>query len=84
MVGRAIGAYNREQHNDATGYVIFESADSAQFTVCTTVAKGDNVPWAKKPMTYIFNSLNRFGIKANFASESHSCGNVRMTFNQLS
>jgi hypothetical protein len=82
LVGKAIGRYNRAYH-DCTGYVIFDAADASKFTVYTTVAKGDNVPWARKPMdVYIFNALDRAGVKANFASQSHSQGNVSMTFNQ--
>ncbi|MDE2020577.1 MAG: hypothetical protein KGJ13_09605 [Patescibacteria group bacterium] len=79
IVGKAIGRYNRGEHNDCTGYVVFN--DAKTFTVRTTVAHGDNVPWARKPMdAYIFNALNRAGIKADFASQEHSCGNVSMNF----
>lgn len=79
LVGKAIGRYNRAEHNDCTGYVIFNGDNT--FTVYTTVARGDNVPSARKPMdAYIFNALNRAGINADFNSLEHSKGNVSMNF----
>ncbi len=82
LVGRAVSAYNSEQHNDASVRVEFVGPDASAFVIHTSVSGGDNVPWAKKPMTYIWNSLTRFGIKQDFSSEQHCCGNVSAKFVQ--
>jgi len=79
LVGRAISLYN-QQRRDCSHSVIWSPDGS--FTVNTTVAMGDNVPWAKKPLTYVWNSLNRFGIKQVFAKDTHSQGHCSATFVQ--
>ncbi len=78
LVGRAIAKYNSASRGDCSHYVTFDADGS--FTVNTTVAGGDNVPWAKKPLVYVWNSLNRFGIRQDFASDTHCKGHCSARF----
>ena len=79
IVGRAIGRYNRDQHNDCCGRV--ESSGAGRFIVHTTVADGDGVSWARKPMDgYIWGALDRAGYSADFGSMQHCNGRVSMVF----
>lgn len=78
-VGRAIAAYNRDEHNDAIGWVVF---GVGEFTVHTVIAKGDNVPWANKPLNRVIARMIRIGCVPKFETHSHCCGNVSMKFSR--
>lgn len=78
IVGRAIARYRGEfPSRKVTGHVVFTPTG---FTVHTCAEKGDNVAWTQEPVTVISATFFDRGIQADWAKETHTCGNVSLPF----
>ncbi|MCP4569587.1 MAG: hypothetical protein GY841_18575 [FCB group bacterium] len=74
-VGRAIAKFRRENSGHVAYHVYI---DGKTARVSTRAAGGDNVSWAKVPMTFVWEALNP--ICKQVGRDSHCCGHVSSEF----